>query len=103
MSKEMEGAVEWRPEWSGEQLEHFNRLRAAYSREISVMRELRKALGMSQVEIAEILNMTQSNVSKLEVRGDPSLSILRRMVEAKGGKLSLKFTAPDGQERAIAL
>lgn len=103
MSKEIEGAVEWRPEWSGEQLEHFKQLRAALAKEVSVMRQLRKAIGLSQVELAEILKMTQSNVSKLEVRGDPSLSVLRRMAAAKGGRLSLTLTSKEGKALEIAL
>ena len=102
MTKEIEGAVEWRPEWKGEKLEQFNRLRDAYAQEVSVMRDIRKALELTQVEAAEILDMTQSNVSKLE-RGDPTLSTIQRMVAAKGGKVSLRVTSADGKELAIAL
>lgn len=103
MTKHVEGAVEWRPEWHGEDREKFDRLVAAYSEEISLMRSVRKALDLSQVETARILEMTQPNVSKLELRGDPSLSVLRKMVEAKGGTLELTVKLPEGKELAFAL
>ncbi len=102
MTEEINDAVEWRPQWTGEKKEQFDRLRAQYAREISVLRDVRKALALTQVEAAEILDMTQSNVSKLE-RGDPTLSTIQRMVSAKGGKVTLQVTSADGKELAIAL
>jgi transcriptional regulator with XRE-family HTH domain len=64
------------------------------------MRELRKALGLTQVEVAKLLGVTQSNVSKIEVRGDPLFSVLARMADAKGGRLRLAVESPDGEEEA---
>lgn len=63
-----------------------------------VVRRLRQALGLSQVEAAAILETTQSNVSKIEAKPDPPLSILRRLVEAKGGTLRIDATLADGKE-----
>lgn len=102
MRNQIKGAAEWRPEWDGDQLARRERIREAYAAEVSVMRAVRKALDLSQVETAKILETTQSNVSKLE-RGDPSISVLRRMAEAKGGSVKITLTSAEGEELAIAL
>ena len=68
------------------------------------MREIRKGLGLTQVEVAELLGMTQANVSKIERRGDPSLSVLARMAEARGKRLMLAVESEDGQiEKSFAV
>lgn len=103
MVDHVEGAVEWRPEWEGADREKFEQLLQAYARDISVMRAIRKALDLSQVEVATALEMTQSNISKLETTGDPALSVLRRLAEAKGAKLDLTLTTADGKRLAFAL
>lgn len=100
MSKAKEELVKWQPELSAEAREHIEQLRADLEPRIALMRELRKALGLTQVQVAELLGVTQSNVSKIEVRGDPSLSVLARMAEAKGMRLRLAVESPDGKEQA---
>lgn len=55
---------------------------------------LRKAAGLTQVKVSEILDMPQSNVSRLEKSADMLLSTLRAYVEATGGKLSLTVELP---------
>ena len=52
--------------------------------------QLRRALDLSQVSLAERLNVTQSAISKLEGADDVLLSTLRNYVEALGGKLVLR-------------
>ena len=59
------------------------------------MRELRKALQLTQVTLARELGITQDGVSRLEQRSDLLLSTLRRTVEAMGGSLSLIASFPD--------
>ncbi|MGZ8286939.1 MAG: helix-turn-helix domain-containing protein [Allosphingosinicella sp.] len=100
MSKVKDELVKWQPELSAEAREHIERLRAELEPRVALMRELRKALGLTQVQVAELLGVTQSNVSKIEVRGDPSLSVLARMADAKGMRLRLAVESPDGKERA---
>jgi len=78
----------------------FERLRAELEPRIALMRELRKALGLTQVEVAKLLGVTQSNVSKIEMRGDPSLSVLARMADARGKRLRLAVETADGREEA---
>lgn len=52
--------------------------------------ELRRELGVDQVELAERLGMTQGGISKLERSADPKLSTLRNLTEALGGTLRIE-------------
>jgi transcriptional regulator with XRE-family HTH domain len=58
--------------------------------------KLRKARSLTQVAVAERLQVDQGSVSKLESRTDMYLSTLREYVEALGGKLELRADFPDG-------
>lgn len=51
--------------------------------------ELRRGLNMKQVEAAQSMEMTQSELSRLEARADHRISTLRRYVEALGGQLEV--------------
>lgn len=56
------------------------------------LRELREALGLTQVEIADALDVSQNRVSRLE-NGDierTQVDTLRRYVEAVGGQLHVE-------------
>src|SRR5690349_1058290 len=92
------GAREWRPDWSQGDLEEIERLKAELRLAKPIVRRLRKELGLSQAEAAEILETTQSNVSKIEARADPPLSVLRRLIESRGGRLALTAVFGDGRE-----
>ncbi|MCY3850549.1 MAG: helix-turn-helix transcriptional regulator [Acidimicrobiaceae bacterium] len=52
--------------------------------------ELRRELGVDQLELAERLGMTQGGISKLERSADPKLSTLRKLTEALGGTLRIE-------------
>ena len=99
---EAEGLVEWRPVWSGDDLDYYNKIKGEIAPRISMVKSLRDQLNLSQKEVAELLETTQSNVSKIEAKADPSLSVLRRMVEGRGGKLKLVLDMGPGQEIEIA-
>lgn len=58
--------------------------------------ELRGSLELTQEELASRLQISQSNVSRLERRSDMLVSTLREVVEACGGKLRLVAEFPDG-------
>lgn len=60
------------------------------------LHELRLARQVSQVELAGLLDVTQSAVSKVENAEDVRLSTLRDYVEALGGQLELSVRFPDG-------
>lgn len=59
------------------------------------LRRLRKARAQTQSTIAELLDMDQSEVSRLEHRSDMLLSTLKRFVEATGGELHLIVRYPE--------
>ncbi len=63
--------------------------------EIMSLQELRKLRQQTQVQLAEILGITQENISRIETRQDLLVSTLRRQVEALGGRLSLIAKFPD--------
>ena len=66
------------------------------------LRELRKVAGKTQVEVAEVLKMSQGQVSLTERREDHLLSTLRRYVEALGGELKVVADFGDRQYRLHA-
>jgi transcriptional regulator with XRE-family HTH domain len=53
------------------------------------LRGLRELLGKTQVEIAALIERSQSQVSETERRQDVRLSTLRSYVEALGGELEV--------------
>ncbi|MGB5102272.1 MAG: XRE family transcriptional regulator [Steroidobacteraceae bacterium] len=53
------------------------------------LRDLRKALGLTQVTLGRKLGKGQYEVSRIEQRGDMLLSTLTGYVEAMGGELEL--------------
>lgn len=59
------------------------------------LRDLRKALDLTQTRVAETLGVGQDSVSRLEKRSDLLLSTLRDYVEAMGGSLELVARFPD--------
>jgi Helix-turn-helix len=59
--------------------------------------ELRRELGVTQVDMAAAAEMTQGELSKLERREDHLISTLRRCVRALGGELEI--TAVVGERR----
>ncbi len=59
------------------------------------LRDLRKARDLTQERMAEILNIGQDSVSRLEQRSDLLLSTLRSYISAMGGSLELVARFPD--------
>lgn len=60
------------------------------------LNELRQARGLSQKALAEVLNVQQPSIAKLEKRTDMYLSTLRSHIEAMGGQLEVIARFPDG-------
>ena len=63
--------------------------------------EIRKAIGMTQVDLAEKLDVAQSSVSKIESAADMYLTTLRKYVKALGGELHLTAVFPGGRQVEI--
>ena len=61
--------------------------------------ELRAALDLTQVHLAELLRVKQSSISKMERRSDMYISTLRRIIEAMGGQLEIRAVFPVGVVR----
>jgi transcriptional regulator with XRE-family HTH domain len=59
--------------------------------------ELRRALQLSQAELAEKLNIKQPAVARLEKRTDMYVSHLRQVIEAMGGELDIIARFPEGE------
>lgn len=62
------------------------------------LRAARKAQNMTQVELAEVMGVSQNRVSRIE-RGDMgsmSVDTIRRYVEGVGGSLKMEAVLPGG-------
>ncbi len=62
----------------------------------ATLRRLREARALTQSTVAELLDMDQSEVSRLERRSDMLLSTLKRFVRATGGEMHIVVSYPDG-------
>lgn len=65
------------------------------------LQEMRKALAISQTEMAERLELGQGDISKFERREDVYVSSVRRYIEAMGGKLELIAKFPERRRYKI--
>jgi transcriptional regulator with XRE-family HTH domain len=59
------------------------------------LRDLRKALDRTQVEVARHMGVGQDTISRYEQKADMMLSTLERYVRAMGGRLRLVAEFPD--------
>ncbi len=66
------------------------------------LKAIRELIGKTQVDIAIVTDMTQSEVSRLERRSDVRLSTLKRYVEALGGEVEVFATFGDKRVRLRA-
>jgi DNA-binding XRE family transcriptional regulator len=57
---------------------------------ILALADLRESLGVTQTELAKLLEVSQPNISKLERKEDVYLSTLENYITALGGRLELK-------------
>jgi DNA-binding XRE family transcriptional regulator len=60
------------------------------------LNELRQARGLSQKMLAELLQVQQPSIAKIEKRTDMYLSTLRSHIQAMGGELDVVARFPDG-------
>lgn len=70
------------------------RAREIFSEE-QTLRDLRKALELTQAQVGAILGIGQEHVSRLEQRSDMLLSTLASYIKAMGGDLKLIVQFPD--------
>jgi len=65
--------------------------------------EMRKAHGLTQQAMADLLGVSQAEVSKMERRGELRVGTIRRYIEAMKGELVLAARFADGSEVPIKL
>lgn len=70
------------------------RFQELYAEEMT-LRDLRKALLLTQEHLASELHVRQESISRLEKRSDMLLSTLATYVEAMGGKLKITVEFSD--------
>lgn len=75
--------------WSSARRAAVEAEKRALEAEAATLEELRVALGISQEELADLLEVQQPAISKLERRNDMRVSTLREVIEALGGELKL--------------
>ena len=61
--------------------------------------ELRRALDLTQEELARRLKVKQPAVAKIESRADMYVSTLKSVIEAMGGTLEIRAAFPHGDVR----
>lgn len=70
-------------------------------RDVLKLSLLRTEKGLTQEDIAELLNMSQSNVSRIEHEDDVYLSTLSDYVTALGGQLEVNAVFADHTVKLI--
>ena len=65
--------------------------------------QLRKARGLTQETMAELLGVSQAEVSKMERRTELYVGTLRKFIEAMNGELVIAARFADGVEVPIRL
>ena len=61
------------------------------------LEELREARELTQTQLAQVLQVSQGAVSKVERRADMYISTLRSYVRAIGGDLQIRAVFPEGE------
>jgi predicted transcriptional regulator len=79
-----------------EQRDRVGARRDQILRDIS-LKQLRRALRLTQGEIAGTLRVNQAAISKMESQSDMQISTLRRILEAMGARLKIIAEFPDGE------
>ena len=59
------------------------------------LQKFRQALDLTQTQVADVLNVNQAAVSKIESQSDMYISTLRRVLEAMGARLEIVAAFPD--------
>lgn len=67
--------------------------------EAMALAELRRAMKLSQEELAAVLKINQASIARMERRTDMYIGTLRRFIEAMGGELEIVARFPDRQIR----
>lgn len=80
--------------WSPERLAR-NEARKAKADKLVSLEQLREGLGVSQEELASVMEVEQPAISKLVRRPDMKVSTLRDLIATMGGELHITATFSD--------
>lgn len=81
--------------WSAERLAANVARKAKLTDEMVSLEQLREGLGISQEELASVMDVQQPAISKLVRRPDMKVSTLRELIAAMGGELHITATFAD--------
>jgi DNA-binding XRE family transcriptional regulator len=96
------GAFVWKPRWTPKQESEIAAGAEALRQSMSQLRQLRDQFDLSQEELAVVLGMSQSAISKMERKTEPRLSVIRKVIEHKGGTLKVVVTF-DGKDTVLPI
>ena len=63
--------------------------------------ELRKSLGVTQIEVAEAMDIKQPTVARIEKQRDVYVSTVQNYIRSLGGEMELYAAYPDGTKIRI--
>lgn len=63
----------------------------------ATLAQVRRAVGLTQVQMAETLHLGQGDISRIEQRANVQLSTLARFIEATGGRLRITAVYGDSE------
>ena len=79
-------------DWSPERRARHEAHKAKFEAELVSLEQLRERLGLSQEELANLMDVQQPAISKLVRRSDMKVSTLRELITAMGGELHITAT-----------
>ncbi len=82
-------------DWSPERIARSDARMAKLNAVRVSLEQLREGLGISQEELAKVMEVQQPAISKLVRRPDMKVSTLRDLIAAMGGELHITATFPD--------
>lgn len=82
--------------------ERMQEVRDAYDA-LLTLADLRRSRGLTQTELAQILDVSQPNVSKIEHGEEVHLSTLGGYIAALGGRLELRAIFEDHPEQDVTI
>lgn len=82
-------------DWNAERLAANGARKERLTAERVSLEQLREGLGMSQEELAKVMEVQQPAISKLVRRPDMKVSTLRDLIAAMGGELHITATFSD--------
>ncbi len=82
-------------DWSPERRARSDPRQVELASEMVSLEQLREGLGISQEELASVMEVQQPAISKLVRRPDMKVSTLRDLIAAMGGELHIAATFSD--------